>query len=311
MKNYVHYLDVFERDGFEKRKKMRRKPKSSTGQTTEHLAASADHTELVLKMTYRPARFEAEWLTDYLSGFYDDMQITDVLRNVKGGKEATVYCCRAHPNTGCDLVAAKVYRPQKLRNLRNDALYREGRVTLDDAGKGIVRGRRPKVAMQKHTHFGQELRHTSWLGHEYATMQLLHAAGVSVPRPIASSDNVILMEYVGDETDAAPPLHAVRLERGEARVLFERLMRDVETILVNNRIHGDLSAYNVLYWEGAVKIIDFPQAVDPFVNPRAFDLLVRDVTRLCEYFARYGIDVNGARRAHEMWERCFPVEGIT
>ena len=43
MKNYVHYLDVFERDGFEKRKKMPRKPKSPTGETTEHLAASTDH----------------------------------------------------------------------------------------------------------------------------------------------------------------------------------------------------------------------------------------------------------------------------
>ena len=56
MKNYVHYLDVFERNGFEKRKKMRRKPKSSTGQTTDHLAESTDHADLVLKMTYRPAR---------------------------------------------------------------------------------------------------------------------------------------------------------------------------------------------------------------------------------------------------------------
>ena len=307
MKNYARYLDAYERDGFEKRKKMRRQPKSSTGQTTEHLAESSEHADLVLKMTYRPARFEAEWLTDYLSGFYNELQISDVLRNVKGGKEATVYCCQAHPSTGYELLAAKVYRPRKLRNLRNDALYREGRITLDDAGKGIVRGRRPKVAMQKHTHFGQELRHQSWLGHEYATMQLLHAAGVDVPKPIASSDNVILMEYVGDEEEAAPALHAVRLERAEAPALFERLMRDVEVMLECGRIHGDLSAYNVLYWEGEVKLIDFPQAVDPYVNPRAFQLLARDVTRLCEYFARYGIAADGRRLAREMWERCIPL----
>ena len=306
MKNYVHYLDVFERNGFEKRKKMRRKPKSSTGQTTDHLAESTDHADLVLKMTYRPARFEAEWLTDYISGFYNEMQITDVLRNVKGGKEATVYCCRAHPNTGYELLAAKVYRPRKLRNLRNDALYREGRVTLDDAGKGIVRGRRPKVAMQKHTRFGQELRHTSWLGHEYGTMQLWYEAGVAVPKPLTSSDNVILMEYLGEEGEAAPPLHAVRLERDEAQVLFQRLLKDVELMLACGRIHADLSAFNVLYWDGAVKIIDFPQAVDPFVNPRAFDLLARDVTRLCEYFARYRIDAHGPSLAREMWERCIP-----
>ena len=65
-----------------------------------------------------------------------------------------------------------------------------------------------------------------------------------------------------------------------------------------------------MYWDGAVKIIDFPQAVDPFVNPRAFDLLARDVTRLCEYFARYRIDAHGPSLAREMWERSFPTPSV-
>mgnify|MGYP000925870685 CR=1 FL=1 len=58
--------------------------------------------------------------------------ITDVLHQVKGGKEATVYCCAAHPSTGVDLIAAKVYRPREFRQLRNDAQYRQGRRILSD-----------------------------------------------------------------------------------------------------------------------------------------------------------------------------------
>jgi RIO kinase 1 len=66
-------------------------------------------------------------------------------------------------------------------------------------------------------------------------------------------------------------------------------------------IHADLSAYNVLYWEGSVTIIDFPQAVDPLGNRSGFDLLRRDVQRLCDYFARYGVRANPQALAGELW----------
>src|SRR5207253_10395449 len=43
--------------------------------------------------TFSSSRHEREWILTYLSGFYDDQLITDVLRQVKGGTEAQVYCC--------------------------------------------------------------------------------------------------------------------------------------------------------------------------------------------------------------------------
>ena len=250
--------------------------------------------------TFKAARFEEEWLIGYLKVFYDDQLISDVLGEVKGGKEATVYCCQAHPRTGHDLLAVKVYRPRKLRNLRNDAEYRAGRDVLDDSGK-TVRARREQRAIQKNTRFGQELRHGSWLGHEYQTMQALYNAGVDLPRPIAHSENAILMEYIGDESEAAPALHQVRLPHAEARLLFERMLHNVGLMLAHDRIHADLSAYNILYWNGEVKIIDFPQAVDPYVNPSAHTLFARDVERLCQYFARYGIQADARQLTQQLW----------
>ena len=74
-----------------------------------------------------PARQERAWLLGYLEEFYKNQIITDILGKVRGGKEATVYCCAAHPSTGFELIAAKVYRPAMFRNLRNDAAYRQGR----------------------------------------------------------------------------------------------------------------------------------------------------------------------------------------
>ena len=48
--------------------------------------------------------------------------ITEVLQTVKSGKEATVYCCAAHPSTGVDLLAAKVYRPHVSRVMKDNAI---------------------------------------------------------------------------------------------------------------------------------------------------------------------------------------------
>src|SRR5919201_1326632 len=104
--------------------------------------------------------------------------ISDVLHEVKSGKEATVYCCRAQPRAGVDLVAAKVYRSRHRRTFKNDAIYRKGRVIGD---------KRVRRAVERKTAFGREAQFGLWVGHEWATLSLLHAAGADVPRPITRS----------------------------------------------------------------------------------------------------------------------------
>ena len=259
-------------------------------------------TEAVFNPTFTSSFHEREWILNYLGFFYDDKQITDVLSRVKGGKEANVYCCAAHPGTGLELIAAKIYRPRAFRQLRNDSRYRQGRGYLDERGK-VVRDEKLLVAIQKKSSTGQEMVHNSWLEHEFQTLKLLYEAGVDVPRPVSHGNNTILMEYLGDAGLPAPALQAVRLEADEVRTLFERLMQNVELMLANRRIHGDLSAFNVLYWQGDIRLIDFPQAVAPAENPDAFELLERDIRRLCQYFERYGVHSDPGRMARDLWAR--------
>ena len=250
---------------------------------------------------------EYQWIVHALGGFYADSLINDVLRAVKGGKEASVYCCEAHPAMGVKLLAAKIYRPRIFRNLKNDALYREGRELLDEEGKGIRDTRRQR-ALKKKTRYGSELAITSWIEHEYQTLCLLYAAGADIPRPYAQQSNAILMEYVGEAQSPAPTLNLVSLERDEAWTLLERVMRNVELMLAQNRIHADLSAYNILYWKGEIKLIDFPQAVDPRVNPSAARLLARDVERVCQYFSRFGARADATHLAADLWSRYMRAE---
>lgn len=252
--------------------------------------------------SFQPARHERVWLLSYLEPFYNDQVISDILGKVKGGKEANVYCCLPHPSTGLSLIAAKVYRPRMFRNLRNDAVYRQGRAIMDEDGK-TVRNRRELLAIQKNTRYGQELRQTSWLETEFQTMQLLHTAGADVPKPLTQGNNVILMEYIGDESSPAVTLNQVTLKPSEAQRIFARLVDNLAIMLACHRVHADFSAYNILYWEGHFKIIDFPQAVDPRRNPDAFALFVRDVERLCQYFARYHIAQDALELANDLWSR--------
>lgn len=248
---------------------------------------------------------EREWILNYLGNFYEEHLITDVLRRVKGGKEATVYCCTGHPSTGMELIAGKVYHEPKFRTLKNDSQYRQGRTILDIEGK-MVRGTREARAMHRKTGFGKELLHTAWLSSEFGTMTKLYELGADVPKPVSQNDNAILMEYIGDETSAAPALNHVTLQREEARPLFDKIIRNIGLMLANDVIHGDLSAYNILYWEGEVKIIDFPQAVNPYINPDAYVLLERDVTRICQYFARYGVQAESTMLTREIWAQNIP-----
>ena len=190
-----------------------------------------------------------------------------------------------------------------LRNLRNDALYREGRRVIDESGKQVIDDR-ALHAVRKGSAYGKELSHTSWVGHEYHTLELLHQAGVHVPRPYASGPNTILMEYMGEAFAPAPTLNQVRLRsQAEAKRLYESLVNDVDSMLASSRIHGDLSAFNVLYWQGEYRIIDFPQAIDPRDNRNAFAIFRRDLTRLCEYFNRYAIVSRPAALAWKMWQK--------
>ena len=259
-----------------------------------------DDSRRNFNFTYPAARFEEWWLLESLGDFYEHKWITDVLRRVKGGKEASVYLCRSGAAIGNPLVAAKVYRPRQLRNLKNDGQYRVGRGDLDADGNAIVKDG-DLHAMQKRTTYGEELRHQSWIAYEFQTLENLHAEGADVPKPYTMEKNAILMDYIGDFDNAAPTLNSVTLEPDEARPLFERVIRNIDLLLANQRIHGDLSAYNILYWDGDITLIDFPQVVQPNTNPAAWNIFLRDVTRICQYFNSQGIRSNARRLGADLW----------
>jgi RIO kinase 1 len=224
---------------------------------------------------------------------------TDVeLGVVTSGKEAQIDLVERHGHDGrtC-LVARKRYLPrevhqkgalealgfQRASTFRHDVQYREGRQ---------FRKTRDRRAVERMSTYGKRLLQDRWTGHEFEVMTRLWQAGLNVPFPIRYDADVLELEYVGSLDGAAPQLRSARLDDGRLRDAFEQLVDGLAIIVGEGYAHGDLSAYNLLWWEDRLWFIDFPQAVDIAANPLGLDHLHRDVVNVCDWFDRRGLDVD-------------------
>jgi RIO kinase 1 len=211
-----------------------------------------------------PALFPSDWLAD---APYEDRD----LGVLKAGKESEVYLVsRTGPTRAC-LMAEKRFKPRLRRAFRNDYLY---------AGVWGEGTRHESRAIKKRTRFGQEHLQARWEANEWITLERLYEAGVTVPPPAERVENGYRMAFIGDGDRAAPRLADVDLDLGTARRVWRELQREIRLILDAELVHGDLSAFNVLWWHERPVIIDFSQAVDAVVHPAARDLLRRDVERM-------------------------------
>ena len=227
---------------------------------------------------------------DSLEPLVEQGVIDDVIRPLMSGKEAQVYLVEAQGHYR----VAKVYKNADHRSFKHRADYTEGRK---------VRNTRSQRAMSKRSKFGKEQVEEAWRNAEVDVIYRLFAAGVRVPEPYDFCDGVLVMELIGDPSgEPAPRLVDVRFTEAEARALFNHLLGEVQRMLCVGVVHGDLSDFNVLITPDGPVIIDFPQAVDPAHNNNARKLLIRDVSNLTQFLARYVPDLKTMRYGEEMWE---------
>jgi RIO kinase 1 len=228
----------------------------------------------------------------------DGEAYTDAPRGtLKSGKEAEIFLVeRTFERSGRRLLAHKRYRIRKpgkdqLRNegfsnatqFRRHAMYREGWFVAS-------RDRRALAAGNKSAH-GQALAASLWPIQEWTVLRRAVDAGVSVPYPVEQTEDGFLMEFIGDAVEmvAAPKLSQARLDADGLASAWRQVLANLHALAAAGLVHGDLSPYNLLWWDGRLVVIDLPQAVEFTTNPDAFELLHRDVSNVGGWFARRGI----------------------
>jgi RIO kinase 1 len=136
----------------------------------------------------------------------------------------------------------------------------------------------------------------AWAQKEFKNLELASRAKVRVPKPIAVKNNVLVMEFIGENGEGAPSLKE-KSPKDPAKtyetllVYLNRLYKKAELV------HGDLSEYNIMMWKGRPVLFDVSQAV-PLVHPMADFLLRRDLTNLNRYFGRLGIKIPSVEESY-------------
>jgi RIO kinase 1 len=202
---------------------------------------------------------------------------------LKTGKEADVFLLRRGvPGGGRScLLAAKRYRDTDHRMFQRDSAYLEGR---------RVRESRDTRAMAQRTAAGRQMIARQWANAEFAALVQLHCSGVPVPYPVQVLGTELLLEFIGEpDGTAAPRLAEIRPGGAELADLWDQLVAALVVLAARGLAHGDLSAYNLLVYQGRLIMIDLPQVVDVIANPRGTEFLDRDAVNVGRWFSARGL----------------------
>jgi len=213
---------------------------------------------------------------DGISHLVEEGIIDAVHSRLMSGKEATVYVVERGGHMG----AAKVYKAPDDRTFKKVSSYTEGR--------NQTRNTRDRRAMAAKSAYGKGLLEEGWHDMEFRALRAAFAAGVRVPEPYFLHEDVLFMELVVDGNGApAARLADFTFSAEQATKLHLEIFWQVKGLLETGRVHGDLSAYNVLMGARGPTIIDLPQVVDVAKNNNAGQILRRDLRNVTEHLARF------------------------
>jgi RIO kinase 1 len=129
----------------------------------------------------------------------------------------------------------------------------------------------------------------AWTRREHTILGRMADAKVRAPMPYGHYRNILVMEYIGNSEGAAPRLRDAQIDHPAA--VYEELVVQIGRMIRGAKlVHGDLSPYNTLLYEGEVVLIDVAQAV-PVNHPQAQALLERDIGNYAKFLSHLWFEV--------------------
>jgi len=197
--------------------------------------------------------------------------LIDILEFViSTGKEAYVFRAK---DKGGNFRAVKVYKTLT-SDFHNMTKYLEG----DKRFKNIPKEKKEIV--------------NEWTKKEFKNLEKLSQADAKVPYPIGYKNNVLILEFIGENGIASKTLKEVGVKNLEQA--YEQIVEFIaRSFYISNLVHADLSEYNILVKEEKGKeeliVIDVGQAVLKS-HPKAEEFLQRDLRNISNYFTKNGLE---------------------
>ena len=119
-----------------------------------------------------------------------------------------------------------------------------------------------------------------WTRFEYNFLSKAYNLGINTPEPIRCYENIIVMQFLG--RDENPAELAIKDSDFNIERWYVLLTNFIVSMAKNGIIHGDLSPYNILNYNGEPFIIDFSQALK--LSSLTINFLVRDITNVNNWF---------------------------
>lgn len=131
----------------------------------------------------------------------------------------------------------------------------------------------------------------AWVTKEFRNLQRAEEAGVKVPKPIIAKNNVLIMEFIGDdEGDAALPMRHSDIKDPEE--LLNKIIKNMKLLYKEaGLVHGDLSSYNILIQNKEPVIIDISQGMTKD-HPISEELLNRDIENIVKDFKKLKVEAS-------------------
>lgn len=176
------------------------------------------------------------------------------------GKEANIFTAKTKSD---DRVIVKIYR---LENCNFNQMYHY--LSQDPRYNSLKRRARLIIF--------------SWTQREYRNLMLAREA-IKVPKPIAFKDNILVMEYIGDDD---PAQELKNLPPKDPKKFYKKVIENMHKLFKKGMIHGDLSPFNILNYNEEPVFIDFSQGTMTTAS-NAKELIIRDVKNISIYFRKF------------------------
>ncbi|MBT5842007.1 MAG: serine protein kinase RIO [Thaumarchaeota archaeon] len=134
-----------------------------------------------------------------------------------------------------------------------------------------------------------------WARKEFRNLTQCYDAGIPVPNPRNVTNNVLAMDFVGENGSPSKQLLNSEVDENDYNQAIS-ILKDMYHKA--KLVHGDFSEYNIFKTSNGLVVFDLGSAVD-LRHPNSKQFLKRDINNFSKFFNKRGITVEDPEKIFE------------